>query len=139
MASAVSSDLIAYLAMSAVAALALAGTFLAIAWSIFEDTSGGPTRRSAGVALAFLKDASLLSGGGLFEITVYRQSGYVHSQYSVAGAASAVAKAMTTFTRARIETIELIRNTPNELNFAKVSGGSVRGKGVGSVVIKRLT
>lgn len=129
-----------YLGVSIAAALALAGTFLAIAWSIFEDTSGGPARRSAsGVALASLKDASLLSGGNLFEITVYRQSGYVHSQYSVADAASAVAKATTTFTRARIETVELILNTPNELHFAKVSGGSVRGKGVGSVVIKRLT
>lgn len=104
------------------------------------DTSGGPARPSGtAITLTSLKAASSLGGSGLFEITVYRQSGYAHSRYLVTGAAAAVAKAVSTFGRARIETVEIIRNTPNELYFAKVLGGSVRGKGVGAVEIKRLT
>ena len=132
--------LILYLGVSVVAVLALAVTFLATGWSMLVDTSGGPARRSGtGIVLTSLKAGSSLSGSGLFEITVYRQSGHAHSKYLVTGAATAVAKAVSTFGRARIETVEIIRNTPNELHFAKVRGGSVRGKGVGSVEIRRLT
>jgi hypothetical protein len=78
---------------------------------------------------------------GPYGLVILRQSGNVHSEYRAPTAAAAVAQAMTTFRRAKIDAISITRNTADELHFSRLfysHRGRAEGKKVGKVVIVRL-
>jgi hypothetical protein len=135
----VSLNLILYFGVSVAALLALAGTFVAVLYSLAVDTFGeAPRPRGIGVAVASLNGISVLTGTGAFQVTIFRQSGSIHAQYAVADAAAAIQKAIATFKRAGIAEIEVTRNTQSELHFARVGCGTGRGRTVGEVEIRHL-
>jgi hypothetical protein len=93
------------------------------------------------VYLDQLPALSLLSGVGAFHVRIFRQSGYLHAQYDAPSASSALSQAIATFRRAKIETIRISRNAPDELHFNRLfhsHRGSAEGKKVGSVEITRV-
>lgn len=131
--------LILHVLSALVAVLALIGTFLAVLYSLTEDTFGVAARpRGVGMTLTALNGISVLNGTGAFQVTIYRQSGYVHTQYAVSGAATAIQRAIATFKRAGIAEIEVTRNTQAELHFARIGCGNGRGRTVGEVKIRRI-
>lgn len=84
---------------------------------------------------------ALLSGHGLFRVIILRQSGNLHAEYESASAVDALKKAMTTFRRAKIDTILVSQNTESVLHFKRLfysHRGSAEGKKVGSVEITKI-
>lgn len=83
---------------------------------------------------------ALLAGTGPFRVTIFRQSGNVHAEHLADTASAAVAMAVSTFRRARIDGVRINRNTSDELHFNRLfynHRGSSEGKKVGSVEITR--
>ena len=119
-------------------ALVLASLFGATAsQKALEDPANTTT-----VYLEELPKVALLEGTGHFQLIIVRQSGNVHSAYDAPTAAAAMAQAMTTFRRAKIDAIRITLNEPGALHFTRQfysHRGSSEGKKVGSVEITRLS
>lgn len=83
-----------------------------------------------------------LTGGGVFRVTILRQSGNIYAEHEATDAAAALQKALSTFRRANIEAVNITINTPTQLHFNRLfysHRGSNEGKKVGSVQIDRLS
>lgn len=93
------------------------------------------------VYLHQLAEIAGLSGSGTWLVTIYRQSGNVHSQTRIQGSASAALSAATsTFRRAKIGEIAIKTNSSDRLQFARLfhnHRGSNEGKKVGAALIVR--
>lgn len=83
-----------------------------------------------------------LQGGGLFVLTLYRQSGNPYSDGRVFDTPSdAVAAAMSTFRRAQIESVAIQINTADKLDVSRAffsHRGRAEGKKVGAFEIIRV-
>ena len=93
------------------------------------------------VYLEQLPALAVLAGVGTFHVRIIRQSGYLHAEYTLPSASSALSQAMATFRRAKIDAIRISRNTPGELHFNRLfysHRGSSEGKKVCSVEITRI-
>lgn len=94
------------------------------------------------VYLDQLPGLAALAGAGAFRIVILRQSGNIHAEYRATTASAAIAQAITTFRRAKIDAIRISRNSANELHFNRLiysHHGSAEGKKVGSVQITRIS
>lgn len=94
------------------------------------------------VYLEQLPSVAKLQGEGHWLVRIYRQSGNVHSEGEINGDASrALAAALSTFRRAKIDAVGVPENTETKLRFARLyhsHRGSNEGKKVGSAHIERL-
>ena len=93
---------------------------------------------STRIYLEQLPGIAILSGIGTYRILIYRQSGNLHSEYVSRDASAAIAQAMSTFRRAKIEAIRVSENSASCLAFNRLfysHRGSAEGKNVGSVKI----
>ena len=88
-----------------------------------------------------LPTISKLSGNGVFHITIYRQSGNVHSAITLTGNASnALENAISTMRRAKIESVGVQTNTANAIRVTRLfhnHRGSSEGKRVGGFSIEK--
>jgi hypothetical protein len=112
----------------------------AIAASSAEDSLNDPSDKNR-VYLEQLPRLSLLTGLGTFQVKLVRQSGYLHAEYVAHSASAALAQAMSTFRRAKIDAIRISRNSPDELHFNRLfysHRGSSEGKKVCSAEITRI-
>lgn len=93
------------------------------------------------VYLEQLPSLALLAGSGEWLVTIYRQSGNVHSATTVRGDASAALQvAMTTMRRAKIDSIGIRVNEDGHLYFNRLfhnHRGRNEGKKVGGARIQR--
>lgn len=93
------------------------------------------------VYLDQLDQVAALSGVGTWMVTIYRQSGNVHSQKRVTGHAAVAMSAVTsTFRRAKIGEISIKSNSVDRLEIVRLfhnHRGSNEGKKVGGALIVR--
>lgn len=79
---------------------------------------------------------------GIYRVTVFRQSGNIHAEQIVTGSAQqALAVAMATFRRAKIDAVHVGANTETELRIGRLyhdHRGSNEGKKVGKATIALL-
>ena len=91
---------------------------------------------------AQLETVSLLGGPGLFLVRTLRQSGNLQQSDRVFQTPqAAIAAAVSTFKRAKIEYLVIVKNTPDCLSFRRPywnHRGSSEGKKVGAIEIHRV-
>lgn len=87
-----------------------------------------------------------LAASGIFRVTIYRQSGNVHTEKIVTGSAQdALATALSTFRRAKIDAVHIGANSETELKISRLyhdHRGRNEGKKVGKAhitLIERIT
>lgn len=122
--------------------LGLVAVFAFIMWIIHENAQAAlddPNNKKV-VYLDQLPSVTELQGRGLWSITIIRQSGNFHSSKEVHGdAAAALAAAVSTFRRAKIDGIGIIKNETAELHFGRLfhnHRGSNEGKKVGQAIVR---
>lgn len=105
-----------------------------------EDALKDPNNKKI-VYLEQLPSLAELSGTAEWHVTIYRQSGNVHSAMVVRGTASAALQsAMSTMRRAKIDSIAIQVNEEGRLKFNRLyhnHRGSNEGKKVGGAEIRR--
>lgn len=94
------------------------------------------------VHLDRLRDILKLAPFGVYRVTILRQSGNVHAESVVTGSAQqALASALTTLRRAKIDAVHVGANSETELRVGRLyhdHRGSNEGKKVGKAVITLL-
>jgi hypothetical protein len=79
---------------------------------------------------------------GVYRVTIFRQSGYVHAEHIITGSAQeALAIASATFRRAKIEAVHVSTNSELELQIGRLyrdHRGRASGKKVGRAIITLL-
>jgi hypothetical protein len=118
----------------------IAGLFFVSWWAMSEshkrldDPADDRT-----VYLDRLRPILKLAPFGVYRITILRQSGNVHAEHLVTGSAQqALASALSTFRRAKIDAVHVGENSESELRIARLyhdHRGSNEGKKVGKAVI----
>jgi hypothetical protein len=103
-----------------------------------EEQLENPDNKSI-VYLHQLQDIAEIKGYGIWLVRVYRQSGNIHSENKIVGEASlALRAAITTFKRAKIDSVGIRDNLEHYLHFGRLfhsHRGSNEGKKVGSVEV----
>jgi hypothetical protein len=114
-------------------AVMLLGGFIAMNHA--QEQLDDPDNTSV-IYLEQLPTVARRTGNALWLVSIYRQSGNVHSEREVNGDASeAIKTAMATFRRAKIDAVGVLENGDNRLRFGRLyhnHRGSNEGKKVGS-------
>lgn len=90
------------------------------------------------VLLSELPSLILIDPERIVELTIYRQSGNVHSSWQPMPCRLAVKELMTTFRRAKIDAVRIRKNDASILDVARAfysHRGSAEGKKVGSALL----
>ena len=130
--------------MEQLVGLGVVAIFAFIMWLIHENTQAAlddPGNKKA-IYLDQLGSVSELRGRGRWSITIIRQSGDFYSSKEVYGDAdAALAAAVTSFRRAKIDGIGIIKNSATELHFGRLfhnHRGSNEGKKIGQAIVSLI-
>lgn len=94
------------------------------------------------VELDNLSKVAMLEGDGAFRLIVRRQSGNVHAEFIAPNAQAAIARAVSTFRRARISDLYIPQNSPTDLICYREVPNFVRrneGRKVAGIEISRAS
>jgi hypothetical protein len=127
-----------------VVGLVLCGGLLAVSWAAISESHQrleNPNDDRT-IFLNQLSEKENLTAYGTYQVTIFRQSGYVHASHTVTGGArDALSSVLTTFRKAQIDAIHVRTNTERELTVTRLyhsHRGRSEGKKVGWATIELL-